>query len=77
MVNRIESTFTKVNAVVDVILRHCCLLLADEIHHAYLAGLNTRILLHEYGSYQQCPAELHVRVEAIESHFMTEVSGLR
>ena len=53
------------------------LLLADEIYHAYLTGLNTRILLHEYGSYQQCPSELHVRVEAIESHFMTEVSCLR
>jgi hypothetical protein len=33
------------------------------------------MLLHEYGSYQQCPDELHVRVEAIESFFMTEVSS--
>ncbi len=31
------------------------------------------MLLHEYGSYQQCPDELHVRIEAIESFFMTEV----
>ncbi|CAF0866639.1 unnamed protein product [Rotaria sp. Silwood1] len=45
---------------------------ADDIYHAYLSGLNTRILLHEYGSYQQCPDELHFRVEAIESFFMTE-----
>jgi hypothetical protein len=49
-------------------------ILADDIYHAYLNGLNTRILIHEYGSYQQCPDELHVRVEAIESFFMTEVS---
>ncbi|CAF1110671.1 unnamed protein product [Rotaria sordida] len=45
---------------------------ADDIYHAYLNGLNTRILLHEYGCYQQCPDELRVRVEAIESFFMTE-----
>ncbi len=51
-------------------------ILADDIYHAYLNGLNTRILIHEYGSYQQCPDELHVRVEAIESFFMTEVSYL-
>ncbi|CAF1637779.1 unnamed protein product [Rotaria magnacalcarata] len=44
---------------------------ADDIYHAYLNGLNTRILLHEYGCYQQCPDELRVRVEAIESFFMT------
>jgi len=50
------------------------LILADDIYHAYLNGLNTRILLHEYGCYQQCPDELHARVEAIESFFMTEVS---
>lgn len=49
-------------------------ILADDIFHAYLNGFNTRMLLHEYGSYQQCPDELHVRVEAIESYFMTEVS---
>ncbi|CAF4598880.1 unnamed protein product, partial [Rotaria magnacalcarata] len=42
---------------------------ADDIYHAYLNGLNTRILLHEYGCYQQCPDELRVRVEAIESFF--------
>ncbi|CAF0913838.1 unnamed protein product [Adineta ricciae] len=45
---------------------------ADGIFHAYLNGFNTRMLLHEYGCYQQCPDELHVRVEAIESYFMTE-----
>ncbi|CAF1192440.1 unnamed protein product [Adineta steineri] len=45
---------------------------ADDIYHAYLNGFNTRMLLHEYSSYQQCPDELHVRVEAIESFFMTE-----
>lgn len=45
---------------------------ADDVHHAYLNGFNTRMLLHEYGSYQHCPDELHFRVEAIESHFMTE-----
>jgi len=45
---------------------------ADDIYHAYLNGLNTRILLHEYGSYQHCPDEIHARVEAIESFFMTE-----
>ena len=31
------------------------------------------MLLHEYGCYQQCPDELQVRVEAIESYFMTQV----
>lgn len=45
---------------------------ADEIYHAYLNGLNTRILIHEFGSYQQCPDELRARVEAIETYFMTE-----
>ncbi|UJR29122.1 hypothetical protein I4U23_010336 [Adineta vaga] len=45
---------------------------ADDIYHTYLNGFNTRMLLHEYGSYQQCPDEIHVRVEAIESYFMTE-----
>lgn len=45
---------------------------ADDVHHVYLNGFNTRMLLHEYGSYQNCPDELHFRVEAIESHFMTD-----
>ena len=38
-----------------------------------MSGINTRILLHEFGSYNKCPDELHARIEAIESHFMTEV----
>lgn len=45
---------------------------ADDVYHGYLNGFNTRMLLHEYGSYENCPDELHFRVEAIESHFMTE-----
>lgn len=45
---------------------------ADDIYHTYLNGFNTRMLIHEYGSYQNCPDELNVRVEAIESFFMTE-----
>lgn len=45
---------------------------ADDVYHGYLNGFNTRMLLHEYGSYQNCPDELHFRVEAIESHFMTD-----
>lgn len=49
------------------------LFLADDVYHGYLNGFNTRMLLHEYRSYENCPDELHVRVEAIESHFMTEV----
>lgn len=52
-------------------------LIADDIYHAYLNGFNTRMLLHEFGCYQQCPEEIHVRVEAIESYFMTEVSFIR
>lgn len=45
---------------------------ADDIYHTYLNGFNTRMLIHDYGSYQNCPDELNVRVEAIESYFMTE-----
>ena len=46
---------------------------ANDIYHTYLSGFNTRMLIHEYGSHQNCPDELNVRIEAIESFFMTEV----
>jgi len=45
---------------------------ANDIYHTYLSGFNTRMLIHEYGSHQNCPDELNVRIEAIESFFMTE-----
>ncbi len=76
MSNQTITIFTKVNTFDSAERRNnIFFFLADDIYHAYLSGLNTRMLLHEYGSYQQCPDELHVRVEAIESFFMTEVSS--
>ncbi|CAF0830312.1 unnamed protein product [Didymodactylos carnosus] len=45
---------------------------ADNVSHAYLNGINARILLHEYGSYLNCPEVVHAKVEHVESFFMTE-----
>jgi hypothetical protein len=73
MHHQIDIISTKVTFSSRIKIKKNISALADNIYHAYLNGLNTRMLLHEYGSYQQCPNELHVRVEAVESLFMTEV----